>query len=206
MSDKPTPSMDLNVATPEQLELAYEIDRDRARAIVQKREHLGGFTSWDQLAREVPGMSKPLVANLRRAGLTIGGGGREVRTDDYRGEVRQALRENADLRTRGTHRRPGPERPGGGATGGPNHTIEDHERDHRRDGHRDHHDPPAQEEAPPQAHAPGRLAAGRVGRRVERRGVAVGLVRLAAPPGISHVRTATPRRLARVAPRRGAVA
>lgn len=109
--------MDINVVTPEQLELAYEIDSTRAQAIIRRRDDLGGFTSWDQIERELESLlDQATLATMRQAGLTIGGGGREVRTDDYRGLVRERLRANADKNTsHGTHQMPSPHQPGGSA-------------------------------------------------------------------------------------------
>jgi DNA uptake protein ComE-like DNA-binding protein len=78
-SEKEKYAMDINHATAEQLEQAFEVDGERAHYIINKRNELGGFSSWEQIKQVVPSIEDHIVENLRRAGLTIGpeGGGRQ---------------------------------------------------------------------------------------------------------------------------------
>jgi DNA uptake protein ComE-like DNA-binding protein len=65
--------MDINRATKEQLEEAFQLDGQRAEYLVLTRQQLGGFKSWDQIKDEVPSFEDKMVANLQAAGLTLGG-------------------------------------------------------------------------------------------------------------------------------------
>jgi DNA uptake protein ComE-like DNA-binding protein len=63
--------MDINKASAEDLERAFQVDGTRARYIVEERDKLGGFESWDDV-KKVPGFEDKMVENLQAAGLTIG--------------------------------------------------------------------------------------------------------------------------------------
>ena len=67
--------MNLNNASAEQLEEAFQVDGTRARYLIEQRNKLGSFTSWEQV-KQVPGFEDKMVENLRNAGLTIGTGSR----------------------------------------------------------------------------------------------------------------------------------
>jgi DNA uptake protein ComE-like DNA-binding protein len=64
--------MDINKASREELQRAFEVDGERAQYIVERRNQLGGFESWDQIKEVVPSIEDKMVENLRAAGLTIG--------------------------------------------------------------------------------------------------------------------------------------
>ena len=51
------------------------MDGTRARYLIEQRNKLGSFTSWEQV-KQVPGFEDKMVENLRNAGLTIGTGSR----------------------------------------------------------------------------------------------------------------------------------
>ena len=63
--------MDVNKASADELERAFQVDGLRARYIVEERDKLGGFKSWDDV-KKVPGFEDKMVENLQTAGLTIG--------------------------------------------------------------------------------------------------------------------------------------
>lgn len=64
--------MDINRASREDLQQAFEVDGERAQYILDKRNQLGGFDSWEQIKEVVPSIEDGMVENLRAAGLTIG--------------------------------------------------------------------------------------------------------------------------------------
>ncbi|HZU24058.1 MAG TPA: helix-hairpin-helix domain-containing protein [Bryobacteraceae bacterium] len=76
--------MDINKATAEQLEKAFEVDGTRARYIVDYREKQGPFRSWEEV-KQVPGFEDRMVENLRAAGLTLGSGDVESHPEHQRG-------------------------------------------------------------------------------------------------------------------------
>ncbi len=63
--------MDINKATAEQLESAFQVDGTRARYLIEHRNKSGRFRSWDEV-KQVPGFEDKMVENLQHAGLTIG--------------------------------------------------------------------------------------------------------------------------------------
>ena len=65
--------LNINSASREELQQAFEVDGQRAEYIVQKRNELGGFESWEQFKKVVPGFEDKMVENLERAGVTLGG-------------------------------------------------------------------------------------------------------------------------------------
>lgn len=66
--------MDINKATAEELEQAFQVDGTRARYLIDHRTRSGPFRSWDDV-KQVPGFEDKMVENLEQAGLTIGSGG-----------------------------------------------------------------------------------------------------------------------------------
>lgn len=66
--------MDINKASAEELEQAFQVDGTRARYLVEYRNKNGGFRSWEDVKR-VPGFEDKMVENLRAAGLNIGADG-----------------------------------------------------------------------------------------------------------------------------------
>lgn len=65
--------MDINKASSEELEQAFQVDGVRARRLVDRRKASGPFKSWDEI-KSVPGFEDKMLENLRAAGLTIGPG------------------------------------------------------------------------------------------------------------------------------------
>src|SRR5436305_11261305 len=63
--------MDINKASAEELENAFQVDGTRARYIVEHRQKQGSFKSWEDV-KQVPGFEDKMVDNLRAAGLTLG--------------------------------------------------------------------------------------------------------------------------------------
>jgi|SRR5579884_2315771 len=64
--------MDINKATAEELEKTFQVDGTRARYLVERRQKIGPFKSWDDV-KNVPSFEDRMVENLRAAGLTLGG-------------------------------------------------------------------------------------------------------------------------------------
>ena len=62
--------MDIDKASAEQLESAFQVDGPRARYLVNHRSKLGGFTNWQQV-KQIPRFEDKMVENLEGAGLTI---------------------------------------------------------------------------------------------------------------------------------------
>lgn len=63
--------MDINNASVEELEQAFQVDGTRARYLAERRRELGGFRSWEDV-KHVAGFEDKMVENLKAAGLTIG--------------------------------------------------------------------------------------------------------------------------------------
>lgn len=63
--------MDINKASAEELQNAFQVDGARARYIVEHRDKIGPFRSWEDV-KHVPGFEDKMVDNLRAAGLTLG--------------------------------------------------------------------------------------------------------------------------------------
>jgi competence ComEA-like helix-hairpin-helix protein len=62
--------MDINKASAEELENAFQVDGVRARYIVEHRNKIGPFQRWDDV-KQVPGFEDKMVENLQAAGLTL---------------------------------------------------------------------------------------------------------------------------------------
>jgi DNA uptake protein ComE-like DNA-binding protein len=77
--------MDINKASTEELQRAFEVDGERARYIVDKRDQLGGFESWEQIKEVVPSIEDRMVENLKTAGITIGSKSGHRRTERMEG-------------------------------------------------------------------------------------------------------------------------
>jgi len=110
--------MDINRASREDLQRAFEVDGERAEYIIDKRNQLGGFDSWEQIKEVVPSIEDRMVENLRAAGLTIGpktsGHERQDATGSHRGESVPHKRHDED--SSGSRARTQTERSGGSAT------------------------------------------------------------------------------------------
>jgi len=63
--------LNINHASAYELEAALH-SREQAQLIVNKRELLGDFKSWDDVRENVPGMTDKVVQSLRDEGLTVG--------------------------------------------------------------------------------------------------------------------------------------
>jgi competence ComEA-like helix-hairpin-helix protein len=94
--------MDINKASAEELEQAFEVDGTRARYLVDYRNKNGGFRSWDDV-KKVPGFEDKMVENLRTAGLTLSGADShsQQKLSNTRGSDAQARREGEGNETRG---------------------------------------------------------------------------------------------------------
>jgi hypothetical protein len=57
--------MDINAASAEELQRAFEVDAGCARFIIEKRDQLGGFKNWEQIIEIVPGIEGKMAANLQ---------------------------------------------------------------------------------------------------------------------------------------------
>lgn len=67
----PGEGVDINHASLFELECVFH-DRERAQQVLNKRELLGDFTSWDDVRERMTGMSDELIRQLSAEGLTIG--------------------------------------------------------------------------------------------------------------------------------------
>jgi DNA uptake protein ComE-like DNA-binding protein len=63
--------VDINRATLFELDRIFR-DRERAQQILNKRELVGDYKSWDDVRERLPGMTERLIQDVRNAGLTIG--------------------------------------------------------------------------------------------------------------------------------------
>jgi DNA uptake protein ComE-like DNA-binding protein len=64
--------LDVNAASIEDLESVFQMDGERARYLIETRNRLGGFESWEQLKEEAPSFAEGMVQNLQQTGATIG--------------------------------------------------------------------------------------------------------------------------------------
>jgi hypothetical protein len=56
--------MDINTASAEELQRAFEVDGEQARFIIEKRYQMGGFKNWNQIKEIVPSIEAKTVENL----------------------------------------------------------------------------------------------------------------------------------------------
>ncbi|WP_438022426.1 ComEA family DNA-binding protein [Sorangium sp. So ce233] len=63
-------TIDINKANAEELQRALQVSEECARMILDKREQLGGFTSWEQL-KQVAGVDDALIESLSDAGMKV---------------------------------------------------------------------------------------------------------------------------------------
>jgi DNA uptake protein ComE-like DNA-binding protein len=63
--------LDINRASLHTLEDIFH-SRERAQLIVNKRELLGDFKSWEDIKEKLPGFDDALIQRLRAAGLGVG--------------------------------------------------------------------------------------------------------------------------------------
>jgi DNA uptake protein ComE-like DNA-binding protein len=64
-------SLDINHASTCELEQLLH-DREQAQLIVNKREIVGDFQSWEEVQKTVPGLTDEMVHALRTKGVTVG--------------------------------------------------------------------------------------------------------------------------------------
>jgi competence protein ComEA len=64
--------LDINSASAEELERVFQMDGTRARYLIDTRNRIGGFRSWDDLKREAPSFDDGMIENLRKAGARLG--------------------------------------------------------------------------------------------------------------------------------------
>ena len=62
---------DLNDASEEELQRAGQLDGQRSRYLVDARNRLGRFTSWEQVKQEVPSFEDRMIERLQQAGFEI---------------------------------------------------------------------------------------------------------------------------------------
>jgi len=67
-------AVDVNTATPQQLETVTGIGPKTAQLIVEERARAGRYESFDDLAERVKGIGPKKAASLKTAGLTVGAG------------------------------------------------------------------------------------------------------------------------------------
>ncbi len=92
--------MDINRASAEELERTFEVDGERARYIIDKRNQMGGFDSWEQIKELVPNIDEKMVENLRAAGLTLGSRSDQRTHGDARGMTEDSTSARKSCRQR----------------------------------------------------------------------------------------------------------
>jgi DNA uptake protein ComE-like DNA-binding protein len=94
--------VNINSASREELQQAFQVDGERAEYLVRKRKELGGFDNWEQVKEVVPSFDDKMVENLQQAGLTLsdgsnrdrsGGDGAASRRSDHESSGRRNLRD-----------------------------------------------------------------------------------------------------------------
>ncbi|WP_437984362.1 ComEA family DNA-binding protein [Sorangium sp. So ce117] len=61
---------DINKASADEFQRVSQVSEQGAQIIVQKREQLGGFSSWEQMQQET-GISTMMVESLKDAGFYV---------------------------------------------------------------------------------------------------------------------------------------
>ncbi|WP_437897866.1 ComEA family DNA-binding protein [Sorangium sp. So ce124] len=61
---------DINKAGADEFQRVSQVSEEGAQAIVQKREELGGFSSWEQI-QQVTGISTMMIESLKDAGFYV---------------------------------------------------------------------------------------------------------------------------------------
>ena len=67
--------LDINSASAEELQRVFQMDGTRARYLIESRNRIGGFRSWDDIKREAPSFDDGMIENLRKAGARLGSRG-----------------------------------------------------------------------------------------------------------------------------------
>ncbi|WP_437730389.1 ComEA family DNA-binding protein [Sorangium sp. So ce1335] len=65
-----TEAIDINKADAAELQRALQVSEECARRIVEKREQLGGFSSWEEI-KQVAGIDDAMVESLKDGGFTV---------------------------------------------------------------------------------------------------------------------------------------
>jgi DNA uptake protein ComE-like DNA-binding protein len=63
--------LNLNSASAEELERVSQIDGERARYLIEARDRIGGFRSWEDVKREAPSFEAGMVDRLKQADFRI---------------------------------------------------------------------------------------------------------------------------------------
>jgi competence ComEA-like helix-hairpin-helix protein len=61
---------DINKASADEFQRVSQVSEQGAQTIVQKREELGGFSSWEQM-QQVTGISTMMIESLKDAGFYV---------------------------------------------------------------------------------------------------------------------------------------
>lgn len=61
---------DINKAGTDEFQRVSQVSEEGAQIIVQKREELGGFSSWEQI-QQVTGISTMMIESLKDAGFYV---------------------------------------------------------------------------------------------------------------------------------------
>lgn len=61
---------DINKAGADEFQRVSQVSEQGAQIIIQKREELGGFSSWEQI-QQVTGISNMMVESLKDAGFYV---------------------------------------------------------------------------------------------------------------------------------------
>lgn len=64
----PRTELDLNTASPEEIQRAFHINEDHLRQILRNRP----YRSWQEFEEKNPGFSEPMLRSLQEAGVSIG--------------------------------------------------------------------------------------------------------------------------------------
>ena len=65
-------NLDLNTASEQDLTEIQGIGKDHAKKIIEYRNQIGPFKSWEDVKR-IPGMPGNMMDTLKRQGCTVGG-------------------------------------------------------------------------------------------------------------------------------------
>ena len=64
-------AVDVNSASAEQREKVFQTDGERARYLIDARNRLGAFKSWEEIKSEVPSFDDGMIENMKQAGARV---------------------------------------------------------------------------------------------------------------------------------------
>ncbi|AUX45523.1 uncharacterized protein SOCE26_070150 [Sorangium cellulosum] len=62
--------IDINQASAEDLQRTFQVNEQCAQIIVERREEMGGFSSWEEI-KQVAGIDDTMIESMKDAGIVV---------------------------------------------------------------------------------------------------------------------------------------